>query len=303
MKDIKPQGVVIPLVTPFTGEGEIDKRATVQLLEHVVSQGCHPFILGTTGESTSIPMKSKLDYMKIAWKANAGRKTFYAGISGMSLEESIQMGKTYADEGADILVAHLPGYYPLPVQNMLRYYIDLADALPLPLILYNIKTTTHMSIPIEIVKKLSEHENIIGLKDSERDVNRLDDIAAYFRDRNDFSYLLGWAAKSSLALKAGADGIVPGTGNAFPGLYYELYLAIQEGDYEKGEKYQSITNELSLVYQEGKLLSQALPGLKVMMENLGICESHCLPPCYPLDSRETAAIVEKMRQIMKRIPE
>jgi dihydrodipicolinate synthase/N-acetylneuraminate lyase len=300
MKEKIPQGVVIPLVTPFTCEGKIDEKASNRLVEHVVSHGCHPFVLGTTGESLSIPMESKMAYMRTASKANAGRKTFYAGISGMCVEESIIMGKIFADEGADILVAHLPSYYPLPDQYMLRYYTELADALPLPLMLYNITATTHMSIPLEIIETLSKHDNIIGLKDSERDVQRLDLMLGLFANRDDFSYQLGWAAKSTYALMGGADGIVPSTGNAYPDLYAKLFNSIREGDIEKAEKYQSLTDELSLVYQKGKLLSQALPGLKVMLEHLGICESHCIPPCYPLGLEESAAIIEEMSNIRER---
>ena len=89
MKEIKPQGVVIPMVSPFTSKGKIDEAAARRLVEHVVDNGCHPFILGTTGESLSIPLEEKLVYMKAATEANAWRKTLYAGIAGMCLEDTI----------------------------------------------------------------------------------------------------------------------------------------------------------------------------------------------------------------------
>ena len=227
---------------------------------------------------------------------------FYAGISGMCTEETIQSGKKFADEGAEVLVGNLPGYYPLPEEYMLRYFIELADALPRPLMIYNITATTHMSIPVQIIKKLSAHENIIGLKDSERDVDRLDSLAAFAGETEGFYYQLGWAARSVYALKAGADGIVPSTANAFPELYYKLYQAAVDGDYEKAEIYQSVTDELSAVYQKDKLLSQALPGLKVMLEELGICRSNCISPCYPLKPEENGIIVKNLRKVMERIP-
>lgn len=302
MKEIKPQGVVIPMVSPFTPGGKIDEPAARRLVEHIVDNGCHPFILGTTGEALSIPMDSRLVYMKAATEANAWRKTLYAGIAGMCLKETIEAGQLFADAGAEILVAHLPSYYPLPEEHMLRYFEELADALPRPLMLYNIKATTHMSIPVDVVKTLSKHKNIIGLKDSERDVERLDTLAAFAKETEGFHYQLGWAAQSVYALKAGADGIVPSTGNAFPQLYNELYKAVKEGDLEKAEVYQSLTDELGAVYQKGKLLSQALPGLKIMLEDLGICESNCISPCYPLSKAEGRQIIKEMRQIMKKIP-
>jgi 4-hydroxy-tetrahydrodipicolinate synthase len=303
MKEIKPEGVVIPLITPITSEGKIDERGTERLVEHIVSHDCHPFILGTTGESLSVPSDYKLNFMKAASKANAGRKICYAGISGMCFEESVRTGKSFADEGAEILVAHLPSYYPISDDHMKRYFIELADALPLPLMIYNIKATTHMSIPVDIVLTLSDHENIIGLKDSEQDEARLDAMLDLFRDREDFSYQLGWAVKSTRALRGGADGIVPSAGNAFPQLYSQLYRVVRKGDLEEAEKYQSLTDELGGVYQKGKLLSQALPGLKIVLEHLGICESHCLPPCYPLGIEEAARIIEEVNQIRQRSEE
>jgi dihydrodipicolinate synthase/N-acetylneuraminate lyase len=300
MKEIKAEGVVIPLITPFTSAGSIDEGGTDRLVEHVVSHDCHPFVLGTTGESLSIPMEDKLYFVKAASRANNGRKTCYAGISGMCFVESVNAGKIFADNGVDILVAHLPSYYPMSEESMQRYFVELADALPLPLMLYNIKATTHMSIPMDIIITLSEHENIIGLKDSERDEARLDAMLDLFRERKDFSYQLGWAARSTHALKGGADGIIPSTGNAFPQFYSRLFNAVRNGDLEEAEKYQSLTDELGSVYQKGKLLSQALPGLKIILEHLGICESHCLPPCYPLDIEESARIIEEVNQIREK---
>lgn len=299
----EPKGVVVPLVSPFTERGKIDEESAGRLVEHVVSNGCHPFILGTTGEALSIPMESKVACLKAAARTNAGRMTLYAGVSGMCLEETIQTGKVFADAGAEILVGNLPGYYPLPEEYMLRYFTELADALPRPLMIYNITATTHMSIPVHIVRELSSHGNIIGLKDSERDVDRLDALAAFAGETDGFFYQLGWAAMSVYALKAGADGIVPSTANAFPGLYYKLYRAVVDGDYKKAEIFQSVTNELSAVYQKDKLLSQALPGLKVMLEELGICRSHCISPCYPLKPEENVRIVKNMKEVMERIPQ
>jgi len=300
--DLEPKGVVVPLVSPFKENGRIDEESAIRLVDHVVSNECHPFVLGTTGEALSIPAGERYLYLKTVVRANAERKTVYAGIAGFCLEESIEAGKRYSDAGAEILVANLPSYYPLPVEYMKRYFTELADSLPKPLMIYNIKSTTHMSIPVDLVRQLGLHENIIGIKDSERDVDRLDSLVEFANDTPGFYYQLGWAARSVYALNAGADGIVPSTANAFPQLYRDLYEACVSGDSEKAEILQSVTNELSAVYQKDKLLSQALPALKIMLEELGICQSHCLAPCYPLSGEEGKSIVRNMRAAMERIP-
>ncbi|MGW8315851.1 MAG: dihydrodipicolinate synthase family protein [Bacteroidales bacterium] len=299
----EPKGVVVPMVSPFTEKGKIDADSAARLVDHVVSNGCHPFVLGTTGEAMSIPAQERIILLKATVRANQGRKTIYAGIAGMCFEESVEAGKRYVDEGAEVLVANLPSYYPLPAEHMLRYFTELADHLPGPLMIYNITSTTHMSIPVDVVRQLSRHENIIGLKDSERNADRLDTLVRFAKETPGFYYQLGWAAKSVYALKAGADGIVPSTANAFPRMYSELYDSSIDGDLEKAEFLQTATNELSAVYQKDKLLSQALPGLKVMLEELGLCHAHGVAPCYTPGQGERNRIVGEMRAVMERIPQ
>ena len=299
----EPRGVVVPMVSPFTRSGKIDTESVMRLVDHIVSNGCHPFVLGTTGEALSIPAQERMVLLRAAVSANQSRKTVYAGIAGMCLEESIEAGKRFAGEGAEILVANLPSYYPLPAEYMFRYFTELADNLPKPLMIYNIKSTTHMSIPVEAVRQLSRHENIVGLKDSERDVDRLDTLVAFAKETPGFYYQLGWAARSVYALRAGADGIVPSTANAFPQLYNELYESSIGGDIERAEILQAVTNDFSTIYQKNKLLSQALPGLKIMLEHMGLCHAHCVAPCYPLGQEEGERIVRDLREAMERIPQ
>ncbi len=295
------KGVVVPMVSPFNGEGKIDEIAAIKLVDHVVSKGCHPFVLGTTGEALSITAAERLRYLKAAVRANEGRAVVYAGIASLCLEDSILAAKQYADEGAEILVANLPSYYPLQASQMQQYFTELADEVPLPLMIYNITATTHMSIPVDLVRELSKHPNIIGLKDSERDEERLDTLMAFARGIEDFYYQLGWAAQSVYALKAGADGIVPSTANAFPGFYYELYEAVMQGRLERANELQELTNELSAIYQKGRLLSQALPGLKVMLREMGICETHGIAPCYPLSPEDEQLIVHEMKRHIEKM--
>ncbi len=282
MRNKKYTGVVVPMVTPFNSKANVDLGGVESLIEYIVSNHCHPFILGTTGEALSTSLKMKQDYLKKAVEVNNGRKTLYAGIASMCLDDSVEMAKMFLDGGADVLVANLPSYYKLSDSSILRYYSDLADRVNAPLMIYNILSTTHMSIPVSVVEKLSKHPNIIGLKDSERDEKRMDTLLVMFKDDPDFSYLLGWAARSTDFLRNGGDGIVPSTGNAYPQLYYQLYQAVLENDLETAQKMQEITDKVSAVYQKGKLLSESIPGLKVILSSMGICQPNALAPCYEL---------------------
>jgi dihydrodipicolinate synthase/N-acetylneuraminate lyase len=282
------RGVIVPMVTPFQSPaGDIDDEAIVRIVEHLIAGGASIFLLGTTGESSSISRISRRRLVASVIQAVDKRTEVYAGISGNSLSDSLEDAACWAELGVTAVVAHVPCYYPVDGEQMLRYYEVLADALSLPLILYNIPATTHHSLPLEVAGKLSRHPRIIGIKDSERDSNRLEASAHLWRERTDFSYLIGWAAQSAGAILLGADGIVPSTGNIVPGLYRCLFEAAVSGDAEAAGRLQVQTNEISDLYQKNRGLSHSLAALKAVMSELGLCRAHVLPPLLPLGLKET----------------
>ena len=101
---------------------------------------------------------------------------------------------------------------------------------------------------------MSEHPRIVGFKDSERDENRLKESISKYKEREDFSYLIGWAAQAFNGLKAGADGLVPSSANIAPLMYKELYDAVLNEDYARAEKLQEATDNISKVYQKDRTL-------------------------------------------------
>lgn len=245
MRNKKYQGVIVPMVTPFTPDNRIDLGAAELVADHLVANGAQPFILGTTGESSSIPDELRLPFVERVVQAVRGRTLTYAGIAANCLSTSVNLARQYFAAGVDVVVAHLPNYYPLKPYQMQQYIESLADQIPGPIILYNIPKTTHHSIPLEIIDKVSHHPNLVGLKDSERNLSRLDESIARWENRNDFSFLIGWAAQSLYGLSRGADGIVPSTGNIRPDLYVTLFNAVLENDLNTAEQVQNVTNDLS----------------------------------------------------------
>jgi dihydrodipicolinate synthase/N-acetylneuraminate lyase len=290
-KGKKYGGVIVPMITPFTEHLDIDIAATEQVVNYIIDSGAYPFILGTTGEAASISKFNKQKLVKATKDASAGRSIIYAGISGNCLHDSIEEGKLYHDMGVTVLVSNMASYYPVSPDQILRYFEALAEAVPCPLILYNIPSTTHISIPLEVVDRLSTHHNIVGLKDSENNIDRLKSAISLWKDRQDFSYLLGWAAMSHRAIILGADGIVPSSGNLVPQLYQALFNASRNKDEEKGVLVQEKTNQISKVYQKDRILSKALPVLKTMMSAYGLCQTHMMPPMYRLIEEEQREIV------------
>ena len=159
--------------------------------------------------------------------------------------------------------------------------------------LYNILATTHMSIPLEAVMLLADHPNIVGLKDSERDLERMSACVSFSKQREDFSYFCGWAAQSAHALQLGADGIVPSTGNFVPGMFKKLYDAAISGDMATAMRLQEETDEIARIYQKGRTLGQSLAALKVMMQLRGLCQPWMLMPLSRLSEEEEQAVAQK----------
>lgn len=284
-KKKKYEGVVVPMLSPFTAKLTVDEEAVEKIVNHLLKENCQPFVLGTTGESSSIPITEKLNLVKRTVEATKQKTPVYAGISSNCYTESIELAQRFQELGADVAVAHVPGYYALDQDQILKYFELLASNISMPLIIYNMPITTHMSLDVEIIEKLSKHENIVGIKDSERGEERLNRSISLWKDREDFSYLLGWAAKSYEALKLGADGIVPSSGNLVPRLYSLIGEHIASGKDQEAQKAQEKADAVSKVYQQYQPLSKGFPYFKAMMSKYGLCQKYVMPPLQSLDDK------------------
>ncbi len=291
----KYNGVVVPMVTPFNSDMNIDLDAVTVLVNHLIDGGCHPFVLGTTGESSSISFESKVALVKKTVEVAKGKATVYAGISGNCFQESLDQAKVYTDLGVDVLVAHVPYYYPLNQNHILNYFNQLASAVALPLIVYNMPMTTNMSIDLETAEELSKHPNIVGYKESERGEERMAKAIGLWKDRADFSYLLGWAAKSYEAMLLGADGLVPSTGNLTPQLYSTIYESVLSGNNESAQKAQEKSDAISKVYQENQILVNAIPILKFLLAKYNLCTKAVLLPMIALNEADEKIATEKIK--------
>ena len=180
-------GVVIPMITPFNENGTIDTHSLQEILKSIINTNSIPFILGTTGECVSIPLTMRVELVEQVVKLAGDQTNVYAGISDTSPVNSMMLAHEFHQLGVKAFVCHVPPYYPLIPTQIQTFFESLADKLPAPLMIYNIPATTKVSIPLDIVGKLSEHPNIIGIKDSEQSIERIDSLAERFKDQENFS--------------------------------------------------------------------------------------------------------------------
>jgi dihydrodipicolinate synthase/N-acetylneuraminate lyase len=272
-------GVVVPMITPLTDRLEIDTPAVGRVVDHLIAGGVGGiFPLGTTGESASISNKSRARLVEAVCTAVAGRATVYAGISSNVVSDSIEAAKVYQQAGVSFVVAHVPTYFALTDEQIYHYFARLADSVALPLVLYNIPVTTHQSISLDTVRRLASHGNVVAIKDSAGDCQRLTDLLAMTQSLNQFPVLLGSSGLFSHGLRAGAAGLVPSGAHLLPVEYQAMYDAARLGNWDRVDQLQITTDRAVSQYVASRTLGQSLAKLKSLLAEQGLCGPAVCPP-------------------------
>lgn len=295
-------GIIPPMVTPLLSDNlSLDVDGVKHLVEHLVSGGVHGiFILGTTGESTSLSYKTREQLIVESCKAVNGRVPVFVGITDTSIEESVHLALIAKNAGAAAVVAAPPYYYGLGQEELYKYYWSLADQVSLPLFLYNMPSHTKINIDVKTVVRLSEHPNIIGLKDSSAN-------AVYFQSlcyllKTNFSLLVGPEEITAETVMMGGNGGVNGGANLFPKLYVALYDAALAKDFAKIEVLQDLVMEISTrIYTVGSYGSSYLKGLKGALSALGIVNGNIAPPFTTFDEKEMVKVIANIKDIQIKV--
>jgi 4-hydroxy-tetrahydrodipicolinate synthase len=289
------QGVVVPMVTPINSGGQLDEPAVRRLVDFLLAGGVDGiFVLGTTGESVSVPRSFRRRLVECTVDQVRHRAKVYAGI-GDVYPEDIAIGNEYFRAGADAVVARPP--IGFPPEKVLPWLRSLLDGVEGPLLLYNMPATTNVSIPLETVAQLIGHRNLAGIKDSEHDLKRLEELLRRFGNQPRFSIFVGVGKLMARGLRLGAVGIVPSVGNLIPEACRHLYGCARRGDWVEAERQAKQMNAVSALYQDGRTLNQSLAALKGALWCRGLCEPHVLPPLLPLPPAELEGIRNQMMQL------
>lgn len=293
-------GIIAPMVTPLLSDNlSLDIKGVNRLIEHIIAGGVHGlFILGTTGEATSLSYKTREQLILESCKIVNGRVPVFVGISDTSIEESLRLSAIAKSAGASAVVAAPPFYYGLGQEELFKYYWSLADQLTLPLFLYNMPSHTKINIDRGTVLRLSEHPNIIGLKDSSANTVYFQSLCYLLKSKEDFVLLVGPEEITSETVLMGGNGGVNGGSNLFPKLYVELYKATLAKDFARIETLQSLVMEIATkVYTLGSYGSSYLKGMKGALAALGIIEANIAPPFNTFEEKEMAEVVKNIKRI------
>jgi 4-hydroxy-2-oxoglutarate aldolase len=168
------EGIFPAITTPFYPDG----RLYLKKLEHNVDRYSRTpiagiTILGSTGEAVMLGDEESREVLRIAREAASPEKVLIAGVARESVAETLRLAEFAAEQQYDAVLARTPSFYPYGSLEMLTYYRAVADRSPLPVIIYSIPKFTHYETPVEVVAELAQHANIIGIKDSSGNVDRI----------------------------------------------------------------------------------------------------------------------------------
>ena len=275
----KYHGVIVPMITPLTNEGELDEPAVRRVVDHLVGGGVHGiFILGTTGEGPSVPRDVRPRMVHVALEAAAGRVPVYAGVFDSVVAESIEAARDYLKRGAAAVVAQLPSYFRLTADEQFRYFAALTERVRGPVMLYDIPEIVHMSIDPGVIEHLRVFPNIVGIKDSSSDRARLEALLESYCGDSGFCVLVGSSALAAYGMENGADGFVPSAGNLNPALCARLYAAAQTGDTMLMNNLQADLDALQAEFAVDGYPGRGVARLKQRMAQRGLCGPRVYAP-------------------------
>ena len=293
------QGVVPPMVTPLGDDGSLDVAGTGRLVDHILAGGVHGlFLLGTTGEAPDLPYEVRRELVERVCRQVAGRVPVLVGITDTVFAESVRMAEFARDCGADGLVAAPPYYFAAGQPELIDYYTHLADAVPLPLYLYNMPSQVKVMIEVKTVVELARHPNIAGLKDSSGNIGYFNACRYQLRERPDFAILMGPEEAMGEAVLMGASGGVAGGANLFPRTFVDLYEAAGAKDVDRVRALQErIMRVSSLIYGVGHHNSSFVKGVKCALSLMGICSDTLAAPREPFNAADRETVRRRLVEL------
>jgi len=293
------QGIIVPMVTPLVDRDTLDTVGLERLVEHILSGGVNGlFVLGTTGEAPSLSYRLRRELIDRTCRQVRGRVPVLVGITDTAFVESVQLAGVAADAGAAAVVVAPPYYFPAGQAELLEYLKHLVPQLPLPLFLYNMPSHTKLAFELETMREAAKLQGLVGLKDSSANMIYFQCLLSLFRDRPDFTLLVGPEQLLGQAVLLGAHGGVNGGGNLHPRLYVGLYEAARDRDLDRMAALQRQVMQISTgIYSVGRFGSSYLKGLKCALSILGICSDFMAEPFHRFNPPERTRIERELRDL------
>lgn len=289
---INLNGILLPVTTPFLANEALDTEGLSTNLRRWNDTGIVGYVvLGSTGERANLDESEYLQVIETARRAVPESLTFIAGAGQQSTRGTIKEVERAANAGAQAVLVITPSFYKSAItqEALVRHYLAVADASPVPVILYSMPDLTGIKIEPETAARLSKHKNIVGMKDSSADIPKLADTIRLGTE--DFAVMIGNGTVFCEALQAGARGGILAVGCVVPGLCIEIYRAVRDGEIDRAKLWQEKLTPLARAVTR----TYGIGGLKSAMEMTGFIGG---PVRAPLQRPSEAAVAE-IAQMLK----
>ena len=288
------KGSLVALVTPMMENDDIDYKSLENLIDWHIEQGTNGIVsVGTTGESATLDVKDHLDVIKHTVDYANSRIPIIAGTGANSTSEAIELTEESKKHGADYALIVTP-YYNKPNQNgLIKHYLKLADSVDIPQILYNVPSRTACDLSPESVKLLSEHKNIIGIKEAVNTEERMNDLLDISKDNDEFILLSGDDPTFLSMMQKGGDGVISVAANVMPNTISNICSLIYEG---KNEEAININQKLCDLYELLFIESNPIP-VKWMLYKMNFIKNSIRLPLVELDKKYQENVLNEMLKL------
>jgi 4-hydroxy-tetrahydrodipicolinate synthase len=284
----KFHGVAPALVTPMNEDRSINWDGLKKLIQHVSNGGVDYLVVqGTTGESATTTSDEKKQIVATIQEANIKNLPIVYGLGGNNTESLLNQIKQTSFEGIDAILSVCPYYNKPSARGVIAHYEAIADACPVPVIMYNIPGRTGINMSASTVLKLAEHKNIIGIKEASCIIEQCMEIVYHKSD--DFLLISGDDVQAVPIISIGGVGVMSVIANAFPQQFTSMIHHALAGDYHSAQ--QELGKFLTIdpfLYEEGNPV-----GVKKLLENQGLFGAQVRMPL----ASASAELGQKLAQI------
>ena len=290
MKQTVFTGAAVAIVTPFNESG-VDFEKFGELIDYQIENGTDAIVVcGTTGESATMPDEEHISVIKYCVQRVAGRVPVIAGAGTNDTPHCIRLSKAAEECGADALLLVTPYYNKTTQKGLIKHFTMVANSVNLPIILYSVPSRTGVNIAPQTVKKLSEVENIVGIKEASGNISQVAKIAELCGD--DFTIYSGNDDQIVPIMSLGGKGVISVLSNVVPAQTHDIAAKYLAGD-TKG----ALSLQLEYLELIDALFCEVNPipvktALNMMGQNVG---SLRMPLCEMTEENE-----EKLRNVLKK---
>ena len=276
MKNIELKGIIPPIITPMNDDESINISELRAQVNRIIDNGCHAlFPFGTNGEGYILSAQEKKTILETVIDETNGRVPIYAGTGCISTKETIQMSKMAFDAGADVLSIITPSFAAASQDELYEHYKAVANAVDMPIVLYNIPARTGNALAPATVGKLAQIDNIVGAKDSS---GNFTNILAYIdagksKQNGEFAMLSGNDQLIIWTLLAGGKGGIAGCANVYPHTMASIYNLFMEGKIEEAKEANASIASFRACFKYGNPNTIVKTAVSLLGYNVGKCRA------------------------------